>query len=51
MTPEIRASLQREAVCAAKRENWRDPEQAIEEVVFSAFKNKSVVRELEPRSF
>jgi conjugative relaxase-like TrwC/TraI family protein len=47
MTPEIRASLQQEAVCAAKRENWRDPEQAKEEVVFSAFKNKSVVHELD----
>jgi hypothetical protein len=47
MTPEIRASLQREAVCAAKRENWRSPEQAKEEVVFSAFKNKSVVHELD----
>jgi hypothetical protein len=47
MTPEIRASLQREAVCAAKRENWRDPEQAKEEVVFSACKNKSVVHELD----
>jgi ATP-dependent exoDNAse (exonuclease V) alpha subunit len=47
MTPEIRASLQREAVCAAKRENWRDPEQAKEEVLFSAFKNKSVVHELD----
>src|SRR6201981_546912 len=47
MTPEIRASLQREAVCAAKRENWRTPEQAKEEVVFSAFKNKSVVHELD----
>src|SRR5215471_3120990 len=47
MTPEIRASLQRETVCAAKRENWRSPEQAKEEVVFSAFKNKSVVHELD----
>jgi conjugative relaxase-like TrwC/TraI family protein len=47
MTPEIRVSLQREAVCAAKRENWRDPEQAKEEVVFSAFKNKSVVHDLD----
>jgi conjugative relaxase-like TrwC/TraI family protein len=47
MTPEIRASLQREAVCVAKRENWRDPEQAMEEVVFSAFKKKSVVHELD----
>ena len=47
MTPEIRASLQQEAVCAGKRENWRTPLQAKEEVVFSAFKNKSVVHELD----
>jgi conjugative relaxase-like TrwC/TraI family protein len=47
MTPEIKASLQREAVCAAKRESWRTPEQAKEEVVFSAFKNKSVVHQLD----
>src|SRR6516164_8712922 len=47
MTPEIRASLQQQAVCADKRENWRTPLQAKEEVAFSAFKNKSVVHELD----
>jgi conjugative relaxase-like TrwC/TraI family protein len=47
MTPEIRASLQEEAVKAGERRNWRTPEEAKEEVLFSAFKNFSVVHELE----
>ena len=41
MTPEIRASLQEEAVKAGERRNWRTPEEAKEEL-FSAFKNFSV---------
>jgi conjugative relaxase-like TrwC/TraI family protein len=47
MTPEIRASLQEEAVKAGERRNWRTPEEAKKEVLFSAFKNFSVVHELE----
>jgi hypothetical protein len=47
MTPEIRASLQEEAVKAGERRNWRTPEEAKEGVLFSAFKNFSVVHELE----
>ncbi len=39
MTPEIRASLQEEAMKAGERRNWRTPEEAKEEVLFSAFKN------------
>lgn len=47
MTPEIRASLQRDAVMAAPRINWRTPDQAKEEVLHSAFKQFSVVHELD----
>jgi TrwC relaxase len=47
MTPEIRVSLQEEAVKAGERRNWRTPEEAKEEVLFNAFKNFSVVHELE----
>ena len=47
MTPEIRASLQEDAAKAGERRNWRTPEEAKEEVLFSAFKNFSVVHELE----
>jgi conjugative relaxase-like TrwC/TraI family protein len=45
MTPEIRESLQKEAVLSGERRNWRTPEQAKEEIVFSAFKQESVVHE------
>jgi conjugative relaxase-like TrwC/TraI family protein len=45
MTPAIRASLSQEAVKAGQRCNWRTPEEAKEEVVFSAFKQDSVVHE------
>jgi conjugative relaxase-like TrwC/TraI family protein len=47
MTPEIRASLQQDAVLAGERRNWLSPSQAKEEVVFSVFKKKSVVHELD----
>jgi conjugative relaxase-like TrwC/TraI family protein len=47
MTPEIRASLQKDAALAGERRNWLTPEQAKEEVIFSAFKKKSVVHELD----
>ena len=45
MTPEIRASLSREAVLSGEWRNWRTLDQAKEEVLFSAFKQDSVVHE------
>jgi conjugative relaxase-like TrwC/TraI family protein len=47
MTPEIRASMQRDAVLAGERRNWRTPDEAREEVVFSVFKKESVVHEMD----
>jgi conjugative relaxase-like TrwC/TraI family protein len=47
MTPEIRASLQEAVVKSAPRINWRTPEEAKAEVLYSAFKQMSVVHELE----
>ncbi len=47
MTPDIRASLQQDAVTSAPRVNWRTPDQAKEEVLYSAFKQASVVHELD----
>jgi len=47
MTPEIRASLSQESVMAGERRNWRTPAEAKEEIVFSAFKQKSVVHEFD----
>src|SRR6267378_206772 len=47
MTPEIRASLQRDAVTTAPRTNWRTPDEAKSEVLHSAFKQQSVVHELD----
>jgi conjugative relaxase-like TrwC/TraI family protein len=46
MTPEIRESLQWDAATSAPRRNWRTPDQAKEEVLHSAFKQKSVVHEM-----
>jgi conjugative relaxase-like TrwC/TraI family protein len=47
MTPEIRASLQKDAVTSAPRVNWRTPDEAKVEVLHSAFKQQSVVHELD----
>jgi conjugative relaxase-like TrwC/TraI family protein len=47
MTPEIRASLQEAVVKSAPRINWRTPEEAKSEVLYSAFKQMSVVHELQ----
>ena len=47
MTPEIRASLGRDAVTRAPRINWRTPQEARQEVLYSAFKQYSVVHELD----
>ena len=46
MTPEIRASLQAEAVMAAPRRGWLTAEQAQKEVMQSAFKTVSAAHEL-----
>jgi conjugative relaxase-like TrwC/TraI family protein len=47
MTPEIRASLQEAVVKSAPRINWRTPDEAKSEVLYSAFKQTSVVHELQ----
>ena len=47
MTPEIRESLQKGAVLAAPRRNWRTHEEAKAEVLHSAFRQYSVVHELD----
>lgn len=47
MTPDIRKSLQPESVIAGERKNWQTPDEAKQMVLFSAFKNYSVVHELE----
>jgi hypothetical protein len=47
MTPEIRKSLQKEAVTSAPKLKWRTVPQAKAEVLHSAFKQKSVVHELD----
>jgi conjugative relaxase-like TrwC/TraI family protein len=47
MTPEIRASLQREAVMAAPRVDWLSVEDAQREVAHAVFKKRSVAHELD----
>jgi conjugative relaxase-like TrwC/TraI family protein len=46
MTPEIRASLQAEAVMSAPRRNWQTVEDAKKEVLQAAFKHQSTAHEL-----